>query len=219
MDPSILAAYAVACIALVFAPGPDIVFVLTDSLSKGWRRGVLITCGLVAGIPVHTFLCAAGISIIISESEILFNLVRLAGAAYLLWLAWGAYREDVSGAGETALENGSSLKGVPRKKIVARGFIMNISNPKVILFFLSFVPQFLTPNGMPVWIQICVLGAIFMAAGFVGLSTVAVLAGRFAELIRARAFWVAMKWARVAVFGGIGLLMVGEAAMAGLSHL
>ena len=175
MDISIIVAYIVACAALVFMPGPDILFVITESLAKGTRTGITLACGLCSGVIVHTCLCVSGVAIAIAASPVAFSAVRLAG-----------------------------------RRIFVRGFIMNVSNPKVIIFFLSFIPQFITPGGLPVWIQTAVLGALFMFTALPLLSLVAVLAAKFAELLKSRKFWVFMKYARVFVFAAVGLSMVAE---------
>ena len=204
MDISIIVAYIVACAALVFMPGPDILFVITESLAKGTRTGITLACGLCSGVIVHTCLCVSGVVIAIA-----FSAVRLAGAAYLLWLARGAWLEKISR--ETIDADfkcgGSGLAG---RRIFVRGFIMNVSNPKVIIFFLSFIPQFITPGGLPVWIQTAVLGLLFMLTALPLLSLVAVLAAKFAELLRSKKFWVFMKYARVFVFAAVGLSMIVE---------
>lgn len=93
MDISIIVAYIVACAALVFMPGPDILFVITESLAKGTRTGITLACGLCSGVIVHTCLCVSGVAIAIAASPVAFSAVRLAGAAYLLWLARGAWLE------------------------------------------------------------------------------------------------------------------------------
>lgn len=146
MDISIIVAYIVACAALVFMPGPDILFVITESLAKGTRTGITLACGLCSGVIVHTCLCVSGVAIAIAASPAAFSAVRLAGAAYLLWLARGAWLEKISRETIDAdfKSGGSGLAG---RRIFARGFIMNVSNPKVIIFFLSFIPQFITPGG------------------------------------------------------------------------
>lgn len=209
MDISIIVAYIVACAALVFMPGPDILFVITESLAKGTRTGITLACGLCSGVIVHTCLCVSGVAIAIAASPAAFSAVRLAGAAYLLWLARGAWLEKISSETIDAdfKSGGSVLAG---RRIFARGFIMNVSNPKVIIFFLSFIPQFITPGGLPVWIQTAVLGALFMLTALPLLSLVAVLAAKFAELLKSRKFWVFMKYARVFVFAAVGLSMIVE---------
>ena len=205
MDISIIVAYIVACAALVFMPGPDILFVITESLAKGTRTGITLACGLCSGVIVHTCLCVSGVAIAIAASPA----VRLAGAAYLLWLARGAWLEKISSETIDAdfKSGGSGLAG---RRIFVRGFIMNVSNPKVIIFFLSFIPQFITPGGVPVWIQTAVLGLLFMLTALPLLSLVAVLAAKFAELLKSRKFWVFMKYARVFVFAAVGLSMIVE---------
>ncbi len=211
MDASILAAYIAACAALTFMPGPDIAFVISESLAKGRRTGYVLSCGLCSGVLVHTFLCASGIALAIAASPALFSSIRVAGAAYLLWLARGAFLEDVPEESASAdfREAGFRRSG---GRIFLRGFLMNVSNPKVIIFFLSFLPQFLTEGGWPVWIQMSVLGLVFMFSALPILICVASLAAAFARLFKSRKFRLAMKWLRVCVFALIGLCMLAETA-------
>jgi len=170
--------YLAATIALALAPGPDNIFVLTQSALYGPRAGILVTLGLCTGVIVHTIAVALGVAAVFATSAIAFNVLKFVGAAYLLYLAWGAFR-----AGATDLEEGphSNLKGI---RLYARGVIMNITNPKVAIFFLAFLPQFADPERGSLAIQIVVLGALFMASALVVFSLIAWFAGYLGEMLR-----------------------------------
>lgn len=209
MDIGILAAYFAVCVTLVLMPGPDIIFVITESLAKGGRTGFILSCGLCSGIIVHTSLCATGVALAIAANPLIFSAIRVAGAVYLLWLAYGAWGEKISADSIDAdfKAGASALHG---RKIFLRGFIMNVSNPKVVVFFLSFLPQFITKDGWPIGLQMVVLGLIFMLTGLPILMCVAALAAKFAQLFKSSKFWIAMKYLRIAVFSVIGLSLLAE---------
>ncbi len=192
-------------------PGPDIAFVISESLAGGRRAGCVLSCGLCSGILVHTSLCASGIALAVAASPVLFSAIRFAGAAYLLWLAREAFREK---APSGAADSGFGAGGPPARggRIFLRGFLMNVSNPKVAIFFLSFLPQFLTAGGWPAWAQMSVLGLVFMLSALPIFICVAFLASAFARLFKSRKFWAAMKRLRVCVFALIGLCVAAEAA-------
>lgn len=193
-------------------PGPDIAFVISESLAKGRRTGIRPVVRPVFGgsrphFPLRKRDCARNRR----QPPALFSSIRVAGAAYLLWLARGAFLEDVPEESASAdfREAGFRRSG---GRIFLRGFLMNVSNPKVIIFFLSFLPQFLTEGGWPVWIQMSVLGLVFMFSALPILIFVASLAAAFAWLFKSRKFRLAMKWLRVCVFALIGLCMLAETA-------
>jgi threonine/homoserine/homoserine lactone efflux protein len=146
-----------ASIALSVAPGPDNIFVLTQSALYGRAAGLLVTLGLCTGLLVHTAAVSLGVAAIFQTSALAFTLLKLAGAAYLLHLAFQAFR-----ANSTDLANvgGETLN---RGKLYSRGIIMNITNPKVAVFFLAFLPQFADPSAGPVSFQMMIFGGMFIA--------------------------------------------------------
>ena len=134
-----LAFFGVALL-LGITPGPDNVFVLLQSLAHGRKAGLLVVLGLCTGLVVHTLAVALGLAAVFAASEMAFVLLKFAGAAYLAYLAWQAWRAPVSDqpAGQALSLNGRQLYG--------RGILMNLTNPKVVLFFLAFLPQFVEPQ-------------------------------------------------------------------------
>lgn len=171
----ISAAFFVAALVLGIAPGPDIIFVLTQSALYGARAGLATTFGLATGLLVHTTAVALGVAVIFRTSPLAFNLLKCFGAAYLCWLAWLSFR-----AGATSTEKDKDRAFPGYAALYRRGIIMNVSNPKVALFFLAFLPQFCNPATGPVTFQIIYFGVLFILATIIVFSTAAALGGRLA---------------------------------------
>ncbi len=157
-----LLTFTLASVLLVMAPGPDILFVMTQSALYGARKGIMTTAGLCTGLIFHTTAVAFGVAVIFKTSEIAFTLLKIAGAVYLLYLAWQAWHAAASNSDDTPRAHVRSGFALYR-----RGILMNITNPKVSLFFLAFLPQFTSPEYGNVMLQTAQLGAIFMLTGFV----------------------------------------------------
>jgi threonine/homoserine/homoserine lactone efflux protein len=173
-----LALFITSSFLLGLAPGPDNLFVLSQSMLKGAKSGILITLGLCTGLIVHTSAVALGIAVIFQTSALAFSLLKYIGAAYLLYLAWQAFR--ASSAGNTKTEI-SSLSGA---RLYRRGIIMNITNPKVSIFFMAFLPQFADPASGSVTLQIMLLGLLFIAVTLVVFGGIALLAGAIGDKLQ-----------------------------------
>ncbi|WP_096366937.1 LysE family translocator [Thiohalobacter thiocyanaticus] len=171
-----LGAFVAASVLLGLAPGPDNLFVLTQSALFGARAGLLVVLGLCTGLLVHTALVGLGVAALLLASPLAFALLRLAGALYLLYLAWQAFA--AAAAPGLAGERSSLLSG---GQLYRRGIIMNLTNPKVSLFFLAFLPQFVVPEYGRVGLQVGLLGALFIAATLLVFGAVALMAGRLGE--------------------------------------
>ena len=167
--------FFVVSLGLAIAPGPDIIFVLTQSVLYGFRAGLATTLGLVSGLLVHTTLVAVGVAAIIQASPVAFLLLKLAGAGYLLYLARLSLR---AGA---LLAQGGQLEFLGYGALFRRGIVMNVSNPKVSLFFLAFLPQFCRPEQGSVALQVAQLGILFMLAALLVFGAVSLLGGRLAS--------------------------------------
>jgi threonine/homoserine/homoserine lactone efflux protein len=171
MDFSQVAYYLSVCALLTLMPGPDILFVIMQSISQGRKAGIATALGLCSGVTVHTLAAALGISAILQQSAAVFQVLKVAGACYLLYLAWQAFRE-----GRSAM----TMDEVPKLSLPAlykRGILMNVLNPKVSLFFLAFLPQFVTPGSGNPPLQMIFLGLLFMLQSIVIFTIVAVFAG------------------------------------------
>lgn len=183
-----LATFTLASIGLAFSPGPDNIFVLTQGALHGRKAGLTVTLGLCSGLIGHTIAVALGVAAVFAASETAFTILKVIGALYLIYLAWGALRTKNS-----ALAPSSSTADVPvltNWTLYRRGVIMNITNPKVGIFFLAFLPGFTDPTNGSVTLQLFLLGFVFMAATLVCFGTIAIFAGSVGGILRrsARAY-------------------------------
>lgn len=184
---SLLAFFGVA-VLLALSPGPDNLFVLMQSIQRGWRVGIVVVVGLCLGVVVHTTAVALGLAAVFAASSIAFTVLKWCGAAYLAYLAWGAWRApvaaDASAGGAAAGGSGrADIAGKDLLVMVRRGVVMNLSNPKVLIFFLAFLPQFADPAIGPVGPQIFVFGAVFILAAFLVFGAIALFSGAFGNLL------------------------------------
>ncbi len=172
LSPDTFLLFLTASLLLCIAPGPDNIFVLTQSMLRGVSSGLFVTLGLCTGLLVHTSAVALGVAVIFQQSLLAFTMLKLCGAAYLLYLAWGAFRAGASGLG--------SLKAAALDKtaLYRRGIVMNITNPKVSIFFLAFLPQFTNPTQGHLTLQLLELGAIFIVCTLLVFGLVSLLAGK-----------------------------------------
>lgn len=178
MNSATLLTFTLTSALLALVPGPDNLFVLTQSALQGRRAGILITLGLCTGLIVHTTAVALGLAALFAASQIAYTVVTLLGAAYLLYLAWQAYKASRV-SGEPTQGNG--LSG---RHYYVRGIIMNLSNPKVVIFFLAFLPQFIDPEAGKVSLQLFALGLIFIATTILVFGTIALLSSSLSALLR-----------------------------------
>jgi len=182
---TLLAFFGVA-VLLALTPGPDNVFVLVQSAQRGWRAGMCVVAGLCLGLVGHTAAVALGLAAVFAASSAAFTALKLCGAAYLAWLAWGAWRAP---AGVQDLQPEAGTKAPTRRRgaglpMVGRGVVMNLTNPKVLLFFLAFLPQFADPARGPLARQTLVLGLVFMAATFLVFGAIACFSGAFGAVLQ-----------------------------------
>lgn len=197
--------FLTASILLTISPGPDIIYVLVQGMTNGKKHGIMTAFGLVSGIIVHTSLVAFGISAILKQSEILFLAIKLFGAGYLLYLAYQVFKSDP--AIKVDSENGGLKKDL--LSLYKRGFLMNVLNPKVAIFFLAFFPGFLwEPSGNTVT-QFYLLGFLFMLQAFLIFSAVAILAGKISKYLKRHPrSGIVFKWVQIVVFVGIGIFIL-----------
>ncbi len=171
LDFETILLFITASSLLALAPGPDNLFVLTQSMTQNSKAGIFITLGLCSGLVFHTTAVALGVAAIFQTSVTAFNILKFIGAAYLLYLAYMSFKSNSKSNIEKQNITLSPLK------LYKRGIIMNITNPKVSIFFLAFLPQFTNHEGRSITLQIFVLGAIFMLCALVVFSSIALLAG------------------------------------------
>lgn len=161
--------FIAASFLLCLAPGPDNIYVLTQGMTKSKKAAIITTLGLTSGLIIHTSAAAFGISVIFQTSEIAFNIVKYAGAAYLMYIAYQAFKYRNEPLDLTTQNSSSELK-----KLYVKGFVMNILNPKVSIFFLAFLPQFVTPANGNIPMQMITLGVVFMVLTIVVFSAIGI---------------------------------------------
>lgn len=168
---------------LGLTPGPDNLFVLVQSAQRGWRAGMAVVLGLCVGLVVHTAAVALGLAAVFAASAVAFTLLKWCGAAYLAYLAWGALRAPAAVASGAAPAAAAGTAPSARRMVV-RGMVMNLTNPKVLVFFLAFLPQFADPARGPVALQLMVLGAVFILATLLVFGAIACFTGAFGALLQ-----------------------------------
>lgn len=166
-----LLSFFAASVLLSIAPGPDNIFVLAQSALRGRNAGLLVMLGLCTGLIVHSTAVALGVAAIFQTSAVAFFALKFIGAGYLMFLAWQAFR--ASATKFQAVRNPEASLW----KLYRRGIIMNITNPKVSVFFLAFLPQFADPSRGPISLQLLLLGGVFIMATILVFGSIAVLAG------------------------------------------
>jgi threonine/homoserine/homoserine lactone efflux protein len=199
MDQSTLYCFLGASMALTVAPGPDNVFVLTQGIARGRRAAIVTALGMCSGVTVHTTAAALGISAIFYSSALAFNLIKFAGAAYLLYLAFRTLKDRRS-------VRLSSADNSPPMALYKRGFIMNVLNPKVAMFFLAFLPQFVNPSEGHIPLQMLLLGFTFMAQAVVIFTMIGYFSGSIGDYILSRPK-IARRfdWLTAGVFTALGI--------------
>jgi len=194
-----IALFLVAAAVLTIAPGPDIVYVLTRGVSQGRKAGFAAALGFATGCIFHTLLAALGVAALIRSSDLAFNAVRWAGAAYLVWIGIQALRHRASfslaGSGDSR-----ALLAIYRQSVIG-----NALNPKVTLFFLSFLPQFVDARAGGIEWQMALLGLVFMAQTVVIFGAVAFFSGWIGERLRAHP----AVGERLGLFAGLTFIALG----------
>lgn len=202
MNLDLVISFFIASVALTLMPGPDNIFVLTESISGGKKKGGSLALGLSSGIFVHTAFAATGVSLLIQSSSLAFDIIKYFGAGYLIYIAYkSAIEKKVSSKDATTLPNRFF-------KQFKTGFLMNVLNPKVTLFFVAFLPSFITKEGINVTLQMFVLGSMFMLQAFVLFSMIALLSGSLASYLASDKFWIITKWLKVIVLFVLALFLL-----------
>jgi threonine/homoserine/homoserine lactone efflux protein len=199
-----LATFALASIALLLVPGPAVIYIVTRSVSQGRAAGIVSMLGVEAGGLVHVAAAALGLSAILASSATAFDVVRYAGAGYLVYVGIRRLRDRTPLTAEVAPAS-------PRR-LFAHGVVVNVLNPKTALFFLAFLPQFVDPARGAVAVQVLLLGALFITLAVLSDGSWALLAGSVGGWLRARAG--AERWLSRAS-GGVFIALGAGAALSG----
>jgi threonine/homoserine/homoserine lactone efflux protein len=196
-------AFFLASTLLAIAPGPDNVFVLTQSALHGKLSGLVVVFGLCTGLLVHTAAVTFGIAVIFQASTLAFTLLKIIGAGYLVYLAW----QIVRATPEQIRMQSDQQKCLGT--LYRRGIIMNVTNPKVSIFFLAFLPQFADPGRGPISLQMVALGGIFITATILVFGAMALIGGALGEwLNRSERAQRVMNWTAGTIFVGLALKLV-----------
>jgi len=204
MQIELILSFLLASVLLTFMPGPDNIFVLTESITKGQKNGIAISIGLCTGVLIHTLAAATGLSIVIQKSAVAFSVIKYLGAAYLFYLAFMATKEKPM---EVTLGKKSKENTFQLFPLIRKGFLMNVLNPKVSLFFIAFLPQFISKDGINITYQMIILGLIFMIQALVIFSLISILASRLTGYVNSAKFWKITKWSKVGVLSILGLAL------------
>jgi threonine/homoserine/homoserine lactone efflux protein len=173
MSPEIVAVFFLAACLLALTPGPDNLFVLSQSLAYGARAGLMVTLGLCTGLLGHTTLVAVGLAALIAASPLGLSVIKAIGALYLLYLGWQSW---FASAEEQSVDRVSASSD---GRLYRRGIVMNLTNPKVSLFFVAFLPQFVDAAGTRAEIQMVLLGGLFILSTLLVFGAIALLSGFF----------------------------------------
>ncbi len=205
LDPHLLQLYLIAATVLVLAPGPDSLLVLSRGLTEGRRAGYVATAGITVGNVAQALLAAVGVSALIAASPTLFDILRYAGAGYLAWIGGRALWSVVKARRRGAAADLAPPPPAPARRVFVNAMLTNMLNPKVILFYLAFVPQFVAPERGMVAVQTFLLGMILAGMGAAYLAGVAALsAGAARRLLTSRSV-------RTVLDGVAGVLFLGFA--------
>jgi len=204
LETNILISFIAASGLLAISPGPDNIYVLVQSITNGIKYGLATVLGLITGCLVHTSLVAFGVSALINKNDTIFLSLKIFGASYLTYLAYKVYKSKnkISLSSKNGLEKSTF-------KLFKQGFIMNVLNPKVSIFFLAFFPSFLFSDSMNIVNQFFILGFIFMGVSLVIFSLIAILSSTISNYLRQNSKTGSiLKWLQIIVFIGIAIFIL-----------
>jgi threonine/homoserine/homoserine lactone efflux protein len=197
-----LALFAAACVLLVLTPGPNLMYLISRTLCQGRAAGVVSLAGTTSGMLFYALAAALGLTAVFVAVPVLFDIVRWAGAGYLLWLAWDAVRPQGSGG----IFARRDLPAVPPAVLFRTGIFTSILNPKVALFYLALFPQFVDPARGSVLVQSLLLAGVQIVIAVAGDLLFVLAAARVADWLATRPAWVtAQRWVLGGVFGAIAV--------------
>ena len=200
----VLISFVFAVTLLAISPGPDNVFVLMQSVIYGKKYGLATILGLMTCCIIHTIFLAVGISSIINDNNNIFLGIKLFGAVYLLYLAYKVY-----GSSSVISVSTDKIEKKTPFQLFKIGFIMNVLNPKVTIFFLALFPGFLFTEKLSISLQFLILGALFIVVSFVVFSCIALLGGTISEKIKtSKKIGIWLQWIQILVFIGIAVFIL-----------
>jgi threonine/homoserine/homoserine lactone efflux protein len=210
-DASTFALFVAAALALLLVPGPAVIYVVARSVEGGRLTGLVSVLGVELGTLLHVVFAAAGLSAIVVSSAVAFSVVKWLGAAYLVWLGLRQILGRDGGDQEAPL----SRSGENRLRVFSQSVLVQVLNPKVALFFLAFLPQFVDPSRSAAWTQVVVLGTTLATLGLFTDGLYALLGGTAGEWIRKQRAGAGLRRARRYVTGGVYIALGAVAAISG----
>ena len=210
-DASTYALFVAAALALLLVPGPAVIYVVARSVERGRLTGLVSVLGVELGTLLHVVFAAAGLSAIVVSSAVAFSVVKWLGAAYLVWLGLRQILGRDGGDQEAPL----SGSGEDRLRVFSQSVLVQVLNPKVALFFLAFLPQFVDPSRSAAWTQVVVLGITLATLGLFTDGLYALLGGTAGEWIRKQRAGAGLRRARRYVTGGVYIALGAVAAVSG----
>lgn len=204
VDPALFTLFLVAVVVIAITPGPDMAYVLAHALSQGALAGVVASLGMALGMVVHTTAAALGLGTLLQASPMAYDVIRYAGAAYLVYIGIRAW---LASSGE---HQGGPQLAVPLKTVLWRAAVTNLLNPKIVLFYLAFLPQFIEAQRGHITTQLLILGGVFVIVGLVIDSAIGLLGGRIGSWLQQRGAGAQRLLNRVAgaVFVGLAIRLV-----------
>ena len=204
MDFQILISFVLATSVLAFSPGPDNIFVLVQSATHGKKTGMAVVLGLMTGCLIHTSLVAFGLSAFVQSNKSLYFILKLFGAAYMLFLAIRVYKSDVN-----FNKDHKKVQSDGFYQLFKQGFVMNVLNPKVSIFFLAFFPAFLFSEAMALYKQFYTLGFLFILTSFSVFSCYVFLSSYFSKLfLKSPQRQLLLKHLQIGFFIGIAVVIL-----------
>ncbi len=206
-DTANLIAFAAIALGMVLTPGPNMIYLVSRSISQGPKAGLISLAGVALGFVIYMLCAALGITALLLAVPFAYDAIRFAGAAYLLWLAWQALRPG----GRSPFHVRELPKDRPRK-LFAMGFLTNLLNPKVAVLYLSLLPQFIDPTAGNVLTQLLVLGTIQISISVTVNAIIAISAGSISNFLAGNPGWmVVQRWLMGTVLAGLAVKMATEA--------
>lgn len=206
IDPHLLAVFTATTVVALITPGPDMLFVLGCGMRGGARAGLLATVGVITGDALYIVAAAAGLAVLLTAFPVVFTVIRIVGAAYLIYLGVQMIRHRANGQTDDPAAGGMS-----GRRAFLNGVVSSMANPQTFTFMVAFLPQFIDPGAGPVWLQFAILGGILIVLEFLADGTVAVLAGRIGGWLRGRqAVRRRIDAATGSLFIGLGVTLAAE---------
>ena len=205
IDPIVLLAFIPAALALNLTPGADMLFCFAQGTRAGARPAIAASAGISTGSMINVAIAGLGLGAVVAAYPVAFDVIRFAGIAYLLWLAWQTLRSPITTTDEVI--------PISARRAFRDGLVVNLTNPKVILFILAFIPQFVDPT-LPVLPQFLILGCVIAIGGFFINGAVGVFAGGVGrQLTQNPRLERMLRWVTATIFGGLALrLAIGDRA-------